>query len=50
MYVSTIEAIIIYLSQITQIAALYWDKASTKIPVQYSDYIDVFSSELAIEL
>ncbi len=33
-----------------QIAALQWDKALTKIPAKYSDYADVFSSDLAIEL
>ncbi len=33
-----------------QIATLQWDKASTKIPAEYSDYADVFSSDLAMEL
>ncbi len=32
------------------LAALQWDKASTEIPAKYSDYADVFSSDLAIEL
>ncbi len=32
------------------LAALQWDKAPTKIPTEYSDYADVFSSDLAIEL
>ncbi len=33
-----------------QIAALQWDKAPTEIPAEYSDYADVFSSDLAMEL
>ena len=47
---SALEAIIIHLSQITQIAILQWDKALTKIPAKYFNYADVFLSDLAIEL
>ncbi len=32
------------------LAAPQWDKAFTKIPAEYSDYADVFSSDLAMEL
>ncbi len=35
--------------QAAQIAALQWDKALTKIPAKYSDYADIFSSDLAIK-
>lgn len=34
----------IYLSCAAQMALLYWDKALTKIPIKYFDYIDVFCS------
>ncbi len=37
-------------SYTAQIAALQWDKALTEIPAKYSDYADVFSSDLAMEL
>ncbi len=40
----------IHFSRAAQIAALQWDKASTKIPTEYSDYADVFSLELAMKL
>ncbi len=33
-----------------QIAALQWDKALTEISTKFSNYADVFSSDLAIEL
>ncbi len=32
------------------LAALQWDKAPTKIPTKYSNYADLFSSDLAMEL
>ncbi len=32
------------------LAALQWDKAPTEIPSEYSDYADVFSANLAMEL
>ncbi len=32
------------------LAAFQWDKAPTKIPAKYSDYADVFSSDLVMEL
>ncbi len=34
----------------TTLAALQWDKSSIEIPAEYSDYADVFSSDLAMEL
>ncbi len=40
----------IYPFQAAQIAALWWDKAPTEIPAKYSDYTNVFSSDLAMEL
>ncbi len=40
----------IHPSRVAQIAALQWDKAPTKIPAEYSDYANVFSLELAMEL
>ncbi len=40
----------IYPSRAAQIAALQWDKVPTEIPAKYSDYADVFSSDLAMEL
>ncbi len=40
----------IYPSQAVQMAALQWDKVPTKIPAKYSDYVDVFSLDLAMEL
>ncbi len=40
----------IHPSRAAQIAALQWDKAPTKIPAEYSDYADVFSLDLAMEL
>ncbi len=49
-YVSALEARTIHPSRATQIAALQWDKAPTEIPAKYSDYVDVFSSNLAMEL
>ncbi len=49
-HVSALEAMTIHPSRAAQIAALQWNKAPTEIPAEYSDYIDVFSSDLAIEL
>ncbi len=40
----------IHPSRAAQIAVLQWDKAPTKILAKYSDYADVFSSDLAMEL
>ena len=31
-------------------ATLQWDKALTKIPIKYSNYANIFSSDLAMEL
>ncbi len=49
-YVLALEAMTIHLFQAAQIAALQWDKTFTKISAEYSDYADVFLSNLAIEL
>ncbi len=49
-HVSTLKATTIYSSRAAQIAALQWAKAPTEILAKYSDYADVFSSDLAIEL
>lgn len=40
----------IHPSQATQIVALQWDKASTKVPFEYANYADIFSFDLAMEL
>ncbi len=50
MSVLDVAELSIHPSRVAQIAALQWDKASTEIPAEYSDYADVFSSDLAIEL
>ena len=50
MHVSALEATIIHPSWAGQIAALQWKKAPTKIWTDYSNYADVFSTNLAIEL
>ncbi len=42
--------ILIHPSQAAKITALQWNKDLTKIPVKYSDYADVFSLDLAMEL
>ena len=39
-----------YLSKAAQIAALKQDKVSTKVLFKYTDYADIFSFVLAIEL
>ncbi len=58
-HVATIElltAMPIYPSRAPQVlndpilAALQWDKAPTEIPTEYSDYADIFSLDLAMEL
>ncbi len=49
-HVATLEATTIHPSRAAQIAALKWDNAPTEIPAEYSDYIDIFSSELVMEL
>ncbi len=58
-HVATLElltALPIHPSRVLQVldnsilAVLQWDKAPTKIPAEYSDYADVFSSDLAMEL
>ncbi len=49
-------AIPIYLSRASQVqddstpSALQWDKVPTEIPAEYSDYANVFSTDLTIEL
>lgn len=40
----------IYYFYTTQIAVLQCDKAPTKILVEYEDYVDIFSSDIVIEL
>ena len=40
----------IHPSQTAQILALIQDKAFTKVPPKYADYVDVFSFDLAMEL
>ena len=47
---SIIETMSIYLARKAQIAALQADTAPTKVSAEYSDYIDVFSTDLAIDL
>ncbi len=48
--ISALEATTIHPSRAAQIAALQWDKVCIEIPAEYSDYGDVFSSDLAMEL
>ena len=47
---SVIEIILIHLARKAQIAVLQVDKTPIKIPVKYSDYANVFSSDLEMEL
>lgn len=50
LYMSPLELIKgVYPSRIYQIAALQWDKASTKVSAKYADYVDIFLFNLAIE-
>ncbi len=58
-YVAALEvpiAMLIHPSRAPQVqnnstlAALQWDKALTKIPAEYSDYVDIFSTNLVMEL
>ncbi len=49
-YVSALKATMIHISWAGQIAALQWNKAFIKIPVEYFDYVNVFSTDLIIEL
>ncbi len=44
-----VAELLIHPFQEAQIAALQWDKAPTKIPAEYSDSVDVFSLDLAME-
>ncbi len=50
MHILALEVTIIHPFWVAQIAALQGNKAPTKILVKYSDYTDVFSLDLAIEL
>lgn len=43
-------AILVYLLRAAQIAALQWDRASTKVSAKYSNYADVFSFDFTMEL
>ncbi len=45
-----IAELLIHPSQAAQIATLQLDKVLTEIPTKYSDYADVFSLDLAMEL
>ena len=49
-HVSALKATTIHSSQKAQIAALQWNKALTKILTKYSDYANIFSIDLAMEL
>ncbi len=50
-YIAILEVeMSIYPSRAAHIAALQWDKAFTEVPAKYSDYADIFSTDLAIEL
>ena len=50
-HVVVLEAkVLIYLLSTTQVAALYGDNFSTKIPTKYSDYANIFLSDLAMKL
>ncbi len=50
-YLAALEVeTLIYLSRVAQIAALQGNKAPTKISAEYSDYANVFSMYLAMEL
>lgn len=48
--VTRYDGIKVYLSQSFQLATLQKDKALTKIPTKYSDYANVFSFDLVLEL
>ena len=52
MYVAALEALepVVYPSWAPLLVALQQDKVPTKIPLEYADYADVFSSDLTIEL
>ena len=54
MYVAALKALLakmtIYPLQIPRIAALEQDEALTKVLLEYADYADVFSFNLAMEL
>ena len=47
---SIIETMSIHLAREAQIAALQADKAPTKVPAEYADYVDVFFPDLVMEL
>ena len=49
-FILALEAMIIHPFRIARIAALKWDKASTKILIEYYDYADIFSIDLVMEL
>ena len=49
-YISALEVMAIYLSRAAQIATLQCDKALTIILIEYSDYADVFLTDLGMEL
>ena len=44
------EKMSVHMERQAQVGALIFNKASTKVPVKYFDYSDVFSAENAVEL
>ncbi len=52
MHVSALDAakLLIHPFRAASIAALQWDKVLTEILAEYSDYADIFSSDLVMEL
>ena len=44
------EEMLVHFQKQAQVGALLFDKASTEVPAEYSDYSDVFSAENAAEL
>ena len=44
------EKMPVYSKKQAQVGVLLFDKASTKVPAEYSDYSNVFSAENAAEL
>lgn len=50
-YISALDIkSLLYPSRATQIATLLWDKAFIEFLAKYTDYIDIFSLDLIIEL
>lgn len=49
-HVTALSVTSFYLSKKTQIRALLANEAPIKVPPEYSDYTDIFLSDLAIDL